>query len=88
MSCGNPHATPCTEVQSLTYFYIDAEIDEVRYLQVTTHLTECPPCSDSYAAEVSLKALIKRSCSGAEIAEEFRARIVTEIHQISIKYGD
>ncbi|MSV75086.1 MAG: mycothiol system anti-sigma-R factor, partial [Actinobacteria bacterium] len=35
MSCGNPHATPCTEVLSLLYVYIDEEIDEVHRIEVT-----------------------------------------------------
>lgn len=64
MSCGKPHETPCTEVISLTYVYIDGEIDEVHHLEVTRHLAECPPCSDLYAAEVLIKSMVKRSCSG------------------------
>ncbi|MSO27614.1 MAG: mycothiol system anti-sigma-R factor [Candidatus Nanopelagicales bacterium] len=88
MSCGNPHATPCTEVLSLTYLYLDNEIDEVHYLEVTTHLTECPPCRDSYATEVSIKAMVKRSCSGTQITDDRRARIVAELRQISITYLD
>ena len=88
MSCGHPHATPCTEVLSLTYLYVDGEIDEIHLLEVTTHLSECPPCSESYAAEVSIKAMVKRSCGGAEITAECRARIVAEVRQFSATYRD
>ncbi|GDX31687.1 hypothetical protein LBMAG15_06210 [Actinomycetes bacterium] len=88
MSCGKPHETPCTEVISLTYVYIDGEIDEVHHLEVTRHLAECPPCSDLYAAEVLIKSMVKRSCSGAQITDDRRARIVAELHQISVTYRD
>ncbi len=37
MSCGNHHATPCTEVLSLVYVYIDDECDEVKSGSVATH---------------------------------------------------
>ena len=88
MSCGNPHETPCTEVLSWTYLYIDGEIDEVHYLEVKTHLTQCPPCRDTYSAEILLKAMVKRSCEGAAITKARRARIAAELRQISITYLD
>ncbi|MDA3022223.1 MAG: zf-HC2 domain-containing protein [Actinomycetota bacterium] len=88
MSCGNPNETPCTEVLSSTYLYIDGEIDEVHYLEVKTHLTQCPPCRDRYSAEILLKAMVKSSCVGAAITTDRRARIVAELRQTSITYFD
>ena len=86
MSCGNPHATACTEVLSLTYVYIDGEIDEVHYLEVTTHLTECPPCQENYTAEIMLKARVRRSCEVTNAPEQLRDRIVTELRRVQVTY--
>ena len=65
MSCGNHHATPCTEVLSLVYVYIDDEIDSVQHVEVTTHLEECGPCAEivRFLREYSIqRASLTLSC--------------------------
>lgn len=86
MSCGNPHATPCTEVLSLIYVYIDDEIDEVHRIEVTTHLGECPPCVESYTVERRFKARLRDACLAEHVPDQVRSRIMAQIQQVSITY--
>lgn len=86
MSCGNPHETPCVEVRSLMYLYIDNEIDQTHYVQVTTHLVECAPCDDIYAAERALRAKVLRACQCEPAPDELRVQITTRIQQLRIEY--
>lgn len=86
MSCGNPHATPCTEVLSLLYVYIDEEIDEVHRIEVTTHLGECPPCGEHFTIERRLKERVRLACQGEPVPEQVRERIIARIQQVSITY--
>ncbi len=79
MSCGNHHATPCTEVLSLVYVYIDDECDEVKSVAVSTHLEESGPCAEIVRVERVIKARVKRSCECAEAPETLRTSIVTSI---------
>ena len=84
MSCGNPHATPCTEVMSLLYVYIDNEIDEVHRIEVTTHLGECPPCVEQFAIEERIRQRVREAC-GCEASEEVRTRIIARIRSVSCR---
>ncbi|MFZ4485172.1 MAG: mycothiol system anti-sigma-R factor [Candidatus Nanopelagicales bacterium] len=86
MSCGNPHATPCTEVLSLLYVYIDDEIDEVHRIEVTAHLGECPPCVEHFSVERRLKARVRDACLAEQVPEQVRSRIIAQIQQVSITY--
>lgn len=86
MSCGNAHDMPCVEVRSLMYLYIDNELDEVHYLRITTHLTECSPCDEIVTAERAMIALVGRSCQCEPAPEELRMKIVTQISQLRIEY--
>ena len=79
MSCGNPHATPCTEVLSLVYVYIDNECSAVQHVEVTAHLEECGPCAEIVSVERVIKARVKRSCECTEAPETLRTSIVTSI---------
>lgn len=79
MSCGNHHATPCTEVLSLVYVYIDDECEETKSIEVTTHLEECGPCAEIVRVQRVIKARVKSSCECAEAPETLRTSIVTSI---------
>lgn len=79
MSCGNHHATPCTEVLSMVYVYIDNECEEMKSFEVTTHLEECGPCAEVVQVERVIKARIKSSCECTEAPETLRTSIVTSI---------
>ena len=83
MSCGSPHETPCSEVLALVFLYIDDEIDEQHRLQVTTHLSECPPCEGEYAVERRVRSLVQRCCQEPAPAS-VRERIVMQIRQVTV----
>lgn len=85
MSCGHPHATPCSEVLALVYVYIDNEIDEQHRIEVTTHLSECSPCEGQYAIERRVQALVRRSCHGTQAPSEVRERIVAQFRAVSVR---
>ena len=48
MSCGEPHATPCSEVLEVVYLYLDGEQDDAHRDQIRIHLDECAPCLRQY----------------------------------------
>ncbi len=79
MSCGNPHATPCTEVLAWDSMYVDQEIDEHRRLQVTAHLAECSPCAGHYAVTVVIQARVRRTLVSEPAPAELRAAIIAQI---------
>lgn len=85
MSCGNPHATPCTEVRALVYVFLDGEIDEVHRVEVTTHLQECPPCERIFTRELVIKTRVRDAC-GEAAPDVLRTRVIASIQRISIAY--
>lgn len=84
MSCGNPHATPCSEVLALVFLYIDGEIDEQHRVEVTTHLSECAPCEGEYAIERRVRSLVQRCCEREQAPASVRERIVMQISEVTI----
>ncbi len=86
MSCGNPHETPCVEVRSLMYLYIDNEIDARHEVLISTHLIECQPCDDVYAVERAFRAKVQRACACEPAPQALRMQITTQISQLRIEY--
>ena len=86
MSCGNPHATPCTDVLALVYDFLDGEASDADRARIVHHLEECPPCLQQYGLEQAVKALVNRSCACEQAPDRLRIQIVTRIRQISITY--
>lgn len=84
MSCGNPHAVPCTQVLSLVYVYIDDEIDEVQRLEITTHLGECPPCVEQFTIERRIRERVRSAC-GCEVDAEVRSRLTARIRSVTMR---
>jgi mycothiol system anti-sigma-R factor len=66
-------------VLSLVYVYIDNECEEMKSIQVTTHLEECGPCAEIVRVERVIKARLKSSCECAEAPETLRTSIVATI---------
>lgn len=86
MSCGNPHATPCTEVLAMVDVFVDGEADEVHVVAITAHLVECPPCARQVAVVRDFKAVIRRANSTvapAGLQTQIRARL----QQTTIVFG-
>lgn len=86
MSCGHPHQTPCSDVLSLVYDYLDGEIDDDRRAAIAVHLDECGPCLQEYGLEQVVKALLHRSCCSERAPETLRVRIVARIQEVRITY--
>ena len=79
MSCGNPHAIACASIRSLMYVFIDGELDAIHQVDVTTHLAECAPCEIQFAAELSIKSMVRRSCVHDVAPAHLRAAIIARI---------
>lgn len=86
MSCGNPHATPCTEVLAMVDVFVDGEADEVHVVAISTHLVECPPCARQVAVVRDFKAVIRRANTTAAPAG-LRTQIRARLQQTTIVYG-
>lgn len=82
MSCGRPHATPCTTVLSLVHAYTDGEVTEVQRIDIVQHLQECPPCDEQFQTVRAVKVLVQRS-GGAAAPDRLRAEIVTRIRTVA-----
>jgi mycothiol system anti-sigma-R factor len=83
MSCGRPHATPCSEVLDRMYTYLDGELGEPDLHLVREHLEECAPCMSQHDVDLVVKKLIHRSGGGELAPEELRERIVLKITELS-----
>ncbi len=84
MSCGDPHATPCSEVLEQVYLYLDGEDEATSRENVRLHLDECAPCLRKYGLEQAVKALVARCC--AERAPlDLRDRVLVRLQQVRIE---
>ena len=86
MSCGNPHATPCTEVLAMIELFVDAEVDEVHVVSISTHLVECPPCAQQVAVIRDFKAVIRRANSTVA-PTQLRTQIQARLQETTVVYG-
>jgi mycothiol system anti-sigma-R factor len=80
MSCGRPHAVPCSEVLDRVYSYLDGEMDQASYAQVKLHLEECGPCLREYGLEEAVKRLVHKHCGHEEAPEELKRKVLDRIH--------
>ena len=81
MSCGNPHATPCSQVLELMFEYLDGELGETDLHRVQEHLDECAPCMTEHDVDKMVKALIRRGGGGEVAPHGLRDKIMVEITQ-------
>ncbi len=82
MSCGEPHATPCTEVLEAVYLYLDGEQDDSSHTRGRIHLDECSPCLRQYGLEQAVKALVARCCGSDPVPMDLRDRVLLRIKQV------
>lgn len=81
MSCGDPHATPCHEVDAHLDEFLDRELSEQDIVALEQHFTECPPCRAQLAFALMMKKLVARSCAG-DAPAQLRQRVVKRITEI------
>jgi len=82
VSCGNPHETPCSQVISDVYLYLDAECDEVGRERIKRHLDECSPCLRDYGIEQEVKALVARCCGHETAPDGLRERLRVKLREV------
>ncbi|GAB2810448.1 mycothiol system anti-sigma-R factor [Actinocorallia aurea] len=82
MSCGNEHATPCSEVLAKVYTYIDGELADASCAEVTEHLDECGPCLREYGLEEAVKKLVSKSCGCDPVPSDLKAKVLGRIESV------
>ncbi|MHB1432411.1 MAG: mycothiol system anti-sigma-R factor [Streptosporangiaceae bacterium] len=82
MSCGRPHAVPCSEVLDRVYSYLDGEMDQASYAQVKLHLEECGPCLREYGLEEAVKRLVHKHCGHEEAPQDLKRKVLDRIHSV------
>ena len=85
MSCGDPHATPCSEVLESVYLYLDGEDDAHQHGHIRIHLDECAPCLRQYGLENAVKALVARCCGGDPLPPDLRERVMVRIQEVRVE---
>ena len=85
MSCGQPHATPCSEVLEKVYLYLDDEADSHDREHLREHLDECAPCLRKYGLEQAVKALVARCCGGDAPPADLRERVMVRIQEVRLE---
>ena len=81
MSCGNPHATPCAEVEAHLDEFLDKELTPQDVALLEQHFRECPPCNSKLEFALRLKLLVARAC-GCAAPSALRQRIVKRITEV------
>ena len=81
MSCGNPHETPCQEVDAHLDEFLDKELSARDVVLLEQHFSECPPCRAQLAFALLMKKLVARSC-GTQAPSQLRQRIEKRITEI------
>ncbi len=79
MSCGKPHAVPCTEVLAMVYSYIDGEMEDSGCVEIREHLDECGPCLREYGLEELVKKLVHKCCGQEAVPQELRTKVLSRI---------
>jgi mycothiol system anti-sigma-R factor len=82
MSCGKPHATPCSEVLARVYTFLDGELDQGGCFKVQEHLDECGPCLREYGLEEAVKKLVHKSCGCDPVPEDLRDKVLDRIQKV------
>jgi mycothiol system anti-sigma-R factor len=85
MSCGKPHAVPCSEVLARVYSYLDDELDDAGCSEIQMHLDECGPCLREYGLEEAVKRLVHKHCGSDPVPAELRTKVLSRIHAVRVE---
>ena len=80
MSCGKPHATPCTEILAAMSAYVDGEVGAEQFRLIAVHVSECGPCESEEVSQRRVKALVVRAVGSPSAPATLRARIRATIY--------
>jgi anti-sigma factor (TIGR02949 family) len=86
MSCGDPHATPCSEVDAHLDEYLDRELSAEDIAMLEQHFRECPPCRAQLRLALMMQKLVARSC-GCRAPQHLRARVLKRITEVRSSRG-
>ncbi|MHB0927685.1 MAG: mycothiol system anti-sigma-R factor [Candidatus Nanopelagicales bacterium] len=81
MSCGNPHDTPCAEVDAHLDEYLDRELTNEDVALLEQHFRECPPCSDRLTQAKLIQKLVARAC-GCQAPDDLRYRVMQRLTEV------
>lgn len=87
MSCGKPHAVPCSEVLEKVFLYLDSECDQHSHSHIAQHLEECGPCLQYFGIEQEIKALIHRKCGGDPTPAGLHERVRIRLRLVAVEQG-
>ncbi len=87
MSCGNHHATDCSEVLLRVFEYLDGEMGPEDTHKIREHLDECGPCLSEYDLDVAVKALVRRSMTVEPAPAHLRTQIMVQITEVRLELG-
>ncbi|MEO7132389.1 MAG: mycothiol system anti-sigma-R factor [Dermatophilaceae bacterium] len=78
--------TDCTESLLRVYEFLDGELGPEDCARIQAHLEECSRCLQQYDLDITLKALIKRSCGSEHAPDALRTTIMTRISMTVIQF--
>jgi mycothiol system anti-sigma-R factor len=87
VSCGQPHAVPCSEVLEQVYVYLDGELGAEEIARIRQHLDECAPCLEEYGLDQLVKSLVARCCGHDHAPDALRRKILARIREIRVELG-
>ncbi|MDN5789725.1 MAG: mycothiol system anti-sigma-R factor [Micrococcales bacterium] len=74
-----PGHTDCSEALLRAYEFLDGELAPGDCARIQAHLEECRQCLQQYELDITLKALIKRSCRHEHAPDTLRMTIMSRI---------
>jgi len=65
----------CADCSEKLDRYLDRELTDTEMLELQLHLEGCPPCTDNYEFQASLKRLVKVCCEQDKAPEALREKL-------------
>ncbi len=75
---GDAAGLDCSAVVAELYSFLDGELTEGRRVQITHHLTGCPPCHEVVDFYAELKLTISAKCR-EQVPDQLRQRIASAL---------
>lgn len=78
----------CADFLERIVYLLDNELDEDDCTAVRQHLDQCRHCLERYDVQRTVKALVARSCATESAPSELRQRVLVQIRQVQVRFGD
>ena len=88
-NCTEPYDgdSDCAKALERMFFFIDNELAEADVSEIQRHLDECAPCLVKYDLELTVKALVARSCTESA-PEALRQRVLVQLREVHVRIAD